>query len=82
MGHPVYGLNDASRTRCMPVGEELIKLGAKVSKFGASLFYWHNNFKLEGIISCPPMLITFCWGGTSDILKNVINRLRKIFLNW
>ena len=42
----VHGLNDASCTWYMRVREELIKLGAKVSKFDAGLLYWHNNDKL------------------------------------
>ena len=61
----------------MRVREELIKLGAKVSKFDAGLFYWHNNGNLEGIMSTH--VDDFCWGGTSDFVKNVINRLRKVF---
>ena len=73
----VYGLNDASRTWYMGVHEELFILETNVSKFDAGLFYWHNNGKLEGIMSTH--VDDFCWGGTSDFVKNVLNRLRKVF---
>ena len=73
----VYGLNDASRKWYFKVHEELSKLGVQVCKYDAGLFYWHNNGKLEGIISTH--VDDFCWGGTSQFEQHVIDKIRKIF---
>ena len=73
----VYGLNDASRYWYLRVREELFNLGMKASKYDAAIFYWYNNDKLEGIITCHED--DFLWCGTSNFGREVIETLCGTF---
>ena len=73
----VYGLNDASREWYLTVREELIRAGAKPSVFDQAIFTWHNAGKLAGIICCH--VDDFCWGGTPDFEKHIVDRIRHVF---
>ena len=73
----VYGLNDASRYWYLSVREELFNLGTKASKYDSAIFYWYNNDKLEGIITCH--VDDFLWCDTSNLGREVIETLRGTF---
>ena len=74
----VYGLNDASREWYLTVKQELLKLGATVSKYDQAVFTFHKENKLEGIISTH--VDDFCWGGSSIFIDKVIVKLRQSFM--
>ena len=57
----VYGLSDSSRAWYLSVKEVLKISGAIKSKFDDSLFYWHKDDKLQGLICCH--VDDFFWGG-------------------
>ena len=50
--------------------------GARKSKFDAT-FYWYNNGKSEGILSCH--IDDFVWGSINNFIKTVIKTLKKTF---
>ena len=74
----VYGLNDASRYWYLRVRQELLALGMVASKLDAALFYWRAEDGLEGIITCH--VDDFLWCGSSRFEREVIQKLRQIFL--
>ena len=55
----------------------LKKSGAIKSKFDDSLFYWHKDDKLQGLICCH--VDNFFWGGTKNFEESVISVLKKTF---
>ena len=73
----VYGLNDASRTWYLRVREELMLLGVKPSSYEPSLFYWHHENNLQGLITIH--VDDLCWGGTKLFENNVIEKFKNIF---
>ena len=73
----VYGLCDAPRVWYLSVKEVLKKSGAIKSKFDDSLFYWHKDDKLQGLICCH--VDDFFRGGTKNFEESVISVLKKTF---
>ena len=73
----IYGLNDASRSWYLNVKSELTKLGAKTCQSDPSVFVWHSNAKLNGILCTH--VDDFLFGGTQIFLENIIAPLKKIF---
>ena len=72
-----YGLCDAPRIWYLSVKKVLKKSGAIKSTFDDSLFYWHKDDKLQGLICCH--VDDFFWGCTKNFEENVIHVLRKTF---
>ena len=70
-------MSQASRLWYLNVSEELQKLGVKKSKYDEAMFFWHHNNKLQGIMSSH--IDDFCWGGTPEFRKQVINKITKVF---
>ena len=58
--------------------QELLKLGATVSKYDQAVFTFHEENKLEGKISTH--VDDFCWGGSSIFIDKVIVKLRQYFM--
>ena len=73
----IYGLNDAPRAWYDKVKSEMISLGAVVSKYDHSLFMWHNNGLLIGILVTH--VDDFTFAGTAEWEKKVIGNLRQKF---
>mgnify|MGYP001796156622 CR=1 FL=1 len=73
----VYGLADASRFWYLRVREELMKLGAKLSRVDPGIFYWKENDKLIGVLACH--VDDMIWGGTDDFKGSIIKKLKEIF---
>ena len=48
----VYGLCDAPRVWYISVKDVLLKAGAEKSKSDDSIFFWHRNGKVQGLICC------------------------------
>lgn len=73
----IYGLNDASRYWYFRIREELLKYGCKCSKLDPSLFIYHENGELQGIliIHVDDML----WSGEDNFKFKVIDQLRATF---
>ena len=73
----IYGLNDASRYWYFRIREELLKHGCKCSKLDPSLFTFHENEQLQGIliIHVDDML----WSGEDNFRMKVIDQLRATF---
>ena len=74
----VYGLCDAARAWYMRVKSELIHLSVQMCGLDNSLFIWHKNGKLEGIICI--YVDDFLWSGTNNFKEQVIDKLKKKFL--
>ena len=70
----MYGLCDAPRAWYLGVKEVLEGAVEKKSKFDDAMFYWHNNGKLEGILSCHDD--DFVWGGTINFINKVADVLK------
>ena len=71
----IYGMSQASRLWYRKVSEELQKLGVKKSKYDEAIFFWHHNNERQGIMSFH--IDDFCWGGTPEFWKQVINKITK-----
>ena len=74
----VYGLCDAARAWYTRVKSELLGLNVSVCSYDPSLFYWHSNGKLSGIICV--YVDDFFWAGTNDFKICVIDKLCDLFL--
>ena len=74
----VYGLCDAAREWYMRVKSELKSLSVKMCSLDNSLFVWHRNGLVEGIICI--YVDDFLWTGTVTFEVKVINELKKKFL--
>ena len=73
----VYGLSDASRYWYLKFREELLKLGAYVSKLDQGIFVWFDNNKvIFGIISC--FVDDVIWGGCNGF-NDIIEKLKQKF---
>ena len=55
----------------------MIKLGAKISLFDKSVFMWHENSKLVGVIITHVDDFEYC--GTLNWQKEVIEKLTQVF---
>ena len=66
----VYGLCDAPRVWFISVKQVLLKAGAEKSKLDDSIFFWHRNGKVQGLICCH--VDDFFWGGINNFEKTVI----------
>ena len=74
----IYGLNDAPRAWYNKVKSEFVeKLGATLSKYDNSLFMWHKEGKLVGILVCH--VDDFTYAGTPDWEKIVIGEVKRQF---
>ena len=73
----VYGLCDAARAWYLRVKEELIKLGVEKCPLDNSLFFWHVNGFLEGIICL--YVDDFLYAGTHNFVENIIKKFMKKF---
>ena len=73
----VYGLDDASRFWYFRVKEELIRLGCEKSKYDGSLFSYHHECELQGLISLH--VDDFMWAGTDSFENDIIKNLKKTF---
>ena len=62
----------------MRVKQELIKLGANVSPVDPGLFYWKEDYKLVGILTCH--VDDMIWGGNKNFKINVIDNLKNTFM--
>ena len=56
----LYGLSNAPREWYNHVCEEMKKLGGKVSLYGKSVFMWHNESNLEGLITIHVDNFEYC----------------------
>ena len=56
----VYGLVDVARSLYMTVKEDLLKLGAKMSKFDEALFIWRSEEELHSLIGCHVGDFIYC----------------------
>ena len=65
----VYGLNDISRTLYLRARNELIIIGACVSKYDEAIFYCHYKNTLQGVVSSH--VGDFFWG-LSQLFKNQV----------
>ena len=74
----VYGLCDTPRVWHIIVKEVLLKAEAEKSNFDDSIFFWHRNGKVQGLICCH--VDDFFWGGTNNFEKTVIQRLKESFV--
>ena len=69
----IYGLNDAPRAWYNRVSAEMRSLGAKVSKYDKSLFTWHVDKELQGMLVCH--VDDFAFAGTATWEESVIKPL-------
>ena len=60
------------------VKEVLLKAGAEKHKLDDSIFFWHRNGKVQGLICCH--VDDFFWGGTNNFEKTVIQKLMKVLV--
>ena len=74
----IYGLNDAPRAWYDKVKAEMILLGASLSKYDHSLFMWHENEQLIGILVTH--VDDFIFAGTTDWEKRVIENSRSVHI--
>lgn len=73
----VYGLNDASRYWYFRLRDQLLKSGCKCSKLDPSLFIFHKNSTLHGILIIH--VDDILWSGTEHLRMEVIEELRSTF---
>ena len=73
----VYGLCDAARAWYLKIKNELNSMDVKVCPLDNSLFSWHKNGELEGIICI--YVDDFLWTGSDLFHKNIITRLESKF---
>ena len=73
----LYGLSDAPREWYDRVCEEMKKLGGKVSVYDQSVFMWHGEGSLIGLVTTHVDDFEYC--GTSTWLTNVFNKFLKMF---
>ena len=74
----VYGLCDAPRVWFISVKQVLLKAGAEKSKLDDSIFFWHRNGKVQGLICCH--VDDFFGGGINNFEKTVIQKLKERFV--
>ena len=73
----VYGLCDAARAWYIRVKNELIELGVQKCPLDNSLFFWHINGILEGVICV--YVDDFLFAGTHNFIENIIKKFIKKF---
>ena len=73
----LYGLSDAPREWYDRVCEEMKKLGGTVSIYDKSLFMWHEDGQLVGMIATHVDDIEYC--GTLAWQEKVIRRIMEMF---
>ena len=73
----VYGLNDASRNFYLTIKETLIDLGCSCSRLDRSIFTYHQDGLLLGLLMCH--VDDFLWASTESFRETVVNKLRTIF---
>ena len=61
----------------MTVKEELLKLGARMSKFDEALFIWRSEGELHGLIGCH--VDDFIDGGSVLFNQQVIDKIKEMF---
>ena len=70
-------LVDASRKWYEKVKSVLISLNLSMSKGDLSIFYYHKNEKLSGLIAIN--LDDFLWSGDEFFSEHIIPQLSKLF---
>ena len=73
----LYGLSDAPREWYDRVSEELEGLGAKKSVYDKSVFMWHQNSVLIGIIAVHVDDFEYC--GRLEWQGRIIGKLKETF---
>ena len=73
----VYGLCDAARAWYMRVKSVLIELGVQKCPLDNSLFFWHVNGVLKGVICI--YVDDFLFAGTKEFVEKIIMRFMKKF---
>ena len=73
----IYGLNDAPREWYDRVCTEMKNLGGRISLYDRSVFMWHNEEGLEGVITTHVDDFEYC--GTSAWHKRVVDKLCELF---
>ena len=62
----------------MTVKEELLKLGARMSKFDEALFIWRSEGELHGSIGCH--VDDFIYGGSVLFNQQVSDKIKEKFV--
>ena len=73
----IYGLADAARAWYKRVKEELLSLGVTISELDTSLFFWHVDGVLEGLLCVYVDDFLYC--GTKLFADTIIAKLMKKF---
>ena len=73
----MYDLCDAPREWYLKFKEVLEGAGVHKRKFDYAIFDWHNNGKLDGILSCH--VDNFVWGGTVNFMHKAVDVLKRTF---
>ena len=73
----LYGLADAPREWYDRVCEEMKKMGANISVYDKSVFMWHEDSKLVGVMVTHVDDFEYC--GTPRWQITVVDNLKKIF---
>lgn len=73
----VYGLKDAARAWYLKVKDVLTDLGVEKCTLDNSLFFWHENGILEGIICL--YVDDFLYAGTEKFVTKIIQKFMKKF---
>ena len=74
----VYGLSDAARAWYDRLMKELKSLKVTMCGVEPSLYFWHHNKKLEGMLAI--YVDDFLWAGTKEFKEHIIDRLKQKFL--
>ena len=73
----IYGLADAARAWYVRVKVELLSLGVTISELDTSLFFWHVDGVLEGVLCVYVDDFLYC--GTQLFTTSIIAKLMKKF---
>ena len=73
-----YGLSDAGRQWYVRVLKELLSLGAIQSSYDKAAFVWYKDNSTMGVMVLH--VDDFLYGGSEEFLKNIITKIRKIFI--
>ena len=74
----IYGLCDGARAWYLRVKDELLALGAQVSKYDSALFTWTLNGSVEGHVCV--YVDDFLWSGSVEFEGKVIDKIKNLFL--
>ena len=74
----VYGLADSSRKWYLRVVQELLSCGLEKLKLDNSVFLWHHNGQLQGVVAVH--VDDFLYAGTKLFQINVIKKIKSMFI--